>query len=134
MPASLTPQYSFSFDSNLDGAHVFEYKLFREQEHITNWTITTSSIGADVSWLDDKKGGPGKGWYTLYVRAVDPAGNRDAYFSTQTNVYRWYYIPPVPWGAVSGGILTGLVLIIGGYFEYRRRRRKTILEKFALRR
>ena len=135
MPASLTPQHSFSFDSNEDGAHVFEYKLFREQEHITNWTITTSSIGADVSWLDDKKGGPGKGWYTLYyVRAVDPAGNRDAYFSTQTNVYRWYYIPPVPWGAVSGGILTGLVLIIGGYFEYRRRRRKTILEKFALRR
>ena len=134
MPASFTPQFTFSFDSNEDGAHVFEYKLFRDREDITNWTITTSSIGADVSWLDDKKGGPGKGWYTLFVRAVDPAGNRDKYFSTQTNVYRWYYIPPVPWGAVSGGILTGLVLIIGGYFEYHRRRKKAILEKFALRR
>ena len=101
---------------------------------MTNWAVTTSSIGADVSWLDDKKGGPGEGLYTLYVRAVDPGGNRDVSFSTETNVYQWVYVPPIPWGSVAGGILTGLVMIIGGYFEYRRRRKRATLEKFALRR
>ena len=133
-PTSFTPQFTFFFDSNEDGAHVFEYKIFRGGEEMTNWTTTTSSIGADISWLDDKKEGPGKGLYTLYVRAVDPGGNRDISFSTKTNVYQWVYVPPIPWGSVAGGILTGLVMIIGGYFEYRRRRRKATLEKFALRR
>jgi hypothetical protein len=133
-PASLTPQFEFFFDSNEDGAHVFEYKLFRDSQSITNWTTTTASIGVDVSWLDDKKGGPGKGWYTLFVRAIDPAGNRDSSFSTKTNVYRWYYVPPIPWAFVAGGIISGLVLIVGVYFEYRRRRRKAILQRFALRR
>jgi hypothetical protein len=133
-PASFSPQFTFSFDSNKDGAHVFEYKIFREGNDITGWITTTDSLGADVSWLDDKKGGPGKGWYTIYVRAVDPAGNRDSIFSTTTNVYRWYYVPPIPWGAVAGGVVTALVLIVVSYFEYRRRRRKAILERFALRR
>lgn len=133
-PASFTPQFQFFFDSNEDGAHVFEYKLFRDGQSLIDWTTTTASIGVDVSWLDDKKGGPGKGWYTIFVRAIDPAGNRDSLFSTKTNVARWLYVPPIPWAFVAGGIITGLVLIVGGYFEYRRRRRKAILQRFALRR
>jgi len=133
-PLSRTPQSQFYFDSNEAGAHVFEYKLMRGGIDIIPWTITTKNLGADVAWLDDKKGGPGKGWYILYVRAVDPSGNRDNLFSTQTNVYRWYYVPPIPWGAVSGAIIASLVLIGAGYFEYRRRKRKATLQRFQLRR
>lgn len=134
MPESYTPQSIFFFDSNEAGAHVFEYKLLKEDNDLTPWTTTTKSIGVDVSWLDDKKGGPGQGWYTLYVRAIDPSGNRDVTFSTQANVYKWYYVPPVPWGAVAGGVFTSLVLIFGGYYEYRRRKRRATLQRFALRR
>eukprot|EP00804_Cyclotella_cryptica_P001587 CCRYP_014936-RB/>CCRYP_014936-RB protein AED:0.02 eAED:0.02 QI:12561/0.87/0.77/1/0.25/0/9/0/1053 len=130
-PGSQSPQFTFSFDSNEDGAHVFEYKIFHDEVDVTSWTTTTKSIGADVSWLER---GPGRGWYTLYVRAVDPAGNRDNVFSTHTNVFRWYYVPPIPWGALAGGIITSLLVIIVCYFEYRRRKRKATLERFALRR
>jgi hypothetical protein len=33
-----------------------------------------------------------------------------------------------------GGIISWLVLIVAGYFEYQRRRRKAILQRFALQR
>ena len=133
-PRSRSPQFQFLFDSNEAGAHVFEYKLMRGNEDITSWLVTTKHRGVDVSWLDDKRGGPGKGWYTLYARAVDPAGNRDALFSTQSNVYRWYYVAPIPYGAVSGCIVTTLVLIVMIYFEHRRRKRRAIMRRFELRR
>lgn len=106
----------------------------RDGVDIIPWTTTTKNLGADVAWLDDKKGGPGKGWYSLYVRAVDPGGNRDIQFSTRTNVYRWYYVPPIPWGAVSGCIVFSLLLIAAGYYEYRRRKRKATMQRFQLRR
>ena len=133
-PLSQSPQSKFYFDSNEAGAHVFEYKLLRNGTDIIPWTITTKHLGADVSWLDDKKGGPGKGWYILFLRAVDPSGNRDGYFSMQTNVYRWVYVPPIPWGFVSGFIIASLLLIIGGYYEHRRRKKKATLQRFQLRR
>ncbi|KAL9186585.1 hypothetical protein ACHAXT_005823 [Thalassiosira profunda] len=133
-PLSRSPQSQFYFDSNEAGAHVFEYRLVRDGDDVIPWTITTKNIGADVAWLDDKQGGPGRGWYVLYVRAVDPSGNRDRFFSTQTNVYRWYYVPPIPWGAVAGCIITTLILMVAGYYEYRRRKRKATLQRFQLRR
>ena len=133
-PESQSPQSTFFFDSNEAGAHVFEYKILRDGVDVIPWTVTTKTLGVDVSWLDDKKGGPGKGWYTLFVRAVDPSGNKDNRFSTHTNVYKWYYVPPIPWGAVSGCILAFLVLVLVGYCEYRRRKRKATLQRFALRR
>jgi len=133
-PRSRSPQFQFFFDSNEAGAHVFEYKIMRYETDITPWLITTKHRGVDVAWLDNKKGGPGRGWYTLYVRAVDPAGNRDALFSTQTNVYRWYYVPPIPYGVVSGCIVTALLLVVAVYFEHRRRKRRARVRKFELRR
>lgn len=96
--------------------------------------MTTKNRGVDVSWLDNKKGGSGRGWYTLYSRAVDPAGNRDALFSTEANVYRWYYTPPLPYGVISGCIFTFLILVVAVFFEHRRRKRRAILRKFELRR
>jgi hypothetical protein len=133
-PRSRSPQFQFYFDSDEAGAHVFEYKIMRDETEITPWLITTKQRGVNVAWLDNKKGGPGRGWYTLYVRAVDPAGNRDALFSTQANVYRWYYVPPIPYGVVSGCIVTALLLIVAVYFEHRRRKRRAIIRKFELRR
>uniref|UniRef100_A0A7S2M3Q2 Uncharacterized protein n=1 Tax=Skeletonema marinoi TaxID=267567 RepID=A0A7S2M3Q2_9STRA len=133
-PRFRSPQFQFYFDSNEAGAHVFEYKIMRDETDITPWLITTKQRGVNVAWLDNKKGGPGRGWYTLYVRAVDPAGNRDALFSTQANVYRWYYVPPIPYGVVSGCIVTALLLIVAVYFEHRRRKRRAIIRKFELRR
>ena len=134
-PLSRSPQSQFYFDSNEAGAHVFEYKLKRDDDSdIIPWTTTTKHLGANIAWLDHKIGGPGRGWYTLYVRAVDPSGNRDTFFSTQTNVYRWYYVPPVPWGYVSGCIIAALVLIAASYYEYRRRKKKRIMQRFQLRR
>ena len=133
-PLTRSPQSQFYFDSNEAGA-IFEYKLVQEDgSDLTPWTTTTKNVGVNVDWLDDKKGGPGKGYYTLYVRSVDPSGNRDTFFSTQTNVYRWYYVPPTPWGAVSGFIIVCLVILAASYYEYRRRRRKRVMERFQLRR
>ena len=133
-PENRSPQSKFIFDSNEAGAHVFEYKISRDDKDIIPWTVTTKTRGVDVAWLDDRKGGPGEGWYSLYVRAVDPGGNRDAFFSTQTNVYKWHYVPPIPWVAVAACIIAFLVLVLGGYHEYRRRKRKATLQRFALRR
>ena len=129
-PLSGSSQSQFYFDSNEVGANVFEYKLMR----IIPWTTTTQILGANVAWLDDKVGGPGRGWYTVYVRGVDPSGNRDIVFSTLTNVYRWYYIPSIPWGVLSGCIVATLVLICSGFYEYRRRKRRYIMQIFQLRR
>lgn len=133
-PESRTPQTQFYFDNNGTDDVVFEYKLLRDDSDIIPWTTTTKMAGANVAWLDDKQGGPGRGWYSLYVRAVKPSGNRDYVFSTQSNVYMWFYIPPIPWGAISGYIILSLVLICAGYYGYRRRKKRLILQRFQLRR
>ena len=40
--------------------------------------------------------------YQLYVRAIDPAGNRDATYLMNYNVYNWYYLSPTPWDIILG--------------------------------
>ncbi len=132
-PANRSPQSQFYFDSTERDAAVFQYKLLRDDSDIIPWTTTTKMAGASVAWLDDKQGGPGRGWYSLYVRAVKPSGNRDYAFSTQSNVYTWLYIPPFPWGAVSGYIILALVLVCAGWHGYRRRKKRRILQQFQLR-
>ncbi|KAL7471825.1 hypothetical protein ACHAXS_012134, partial [Conticribra weissflogii] len=112
-PKSRTSQSKFSFDSSEAGAY-FEYKIIKDGKDVIPWSVTTKSIGVDVSWLR-------RGWYTLFVRSVDPSGNRDDAFSTEVNVYRWYYVPPIPWGLLSGCLVAAIALTVGGYFEYRRR-------------
>lgn len=134
MPLSLSPQSQFHFDNTESDAVLYEYKLLRDESDILPWTITTKTFGANVDWLDDKKGGPGRGWYSLYVRAVKPSGNRDYVFSTQANVYTWFYIPPIPWGAVSAYVITALVVVSSIYFGYRHHKKRLILQRFQLRR
>jgi hypothetical protein len=38
------------------------------------------------------------------VRAVDPAGNRDALYVMGRNVYNWYYLSPTPWDIILGTV------------------------------
>jgi hypothetical protein len=133
-PMSGSSQSQFYFDSNEVGVHVFEYKLVRDDLDLIPWTATTKSLGANVGWLDDKVGGPGSGWYTLYVRAVEPSGNRDVVFSTLTNSYRWNYIPSVNWVTLSGSAIGIISLVSAAVYEYRRLRRKHILQRFQLKR
>ena len=88
----------------------------------------------DVSWLNWRKKGPGTGWYTLYLRAVDPAGNRDYLYTNNKNVYNWRYVSPTPWDIIFGclGGFIGLLILI--FIEYRRRTRKAAMERYALKR
>mmetsp|Transcript_4298 Transcript_4298/g.9268 ORF Transcript_4298/g.9268 Transcript_4298/m.9268 type:complete len:1107 (-) Transcript_4298:1229-4549(-) len=125
-PKSRTSQSKFVFDSSEAGAY-FEYKIIKGNDDIIPWSVTTKSMGVDVSWI-------GRGWYTLFVRSVDPSGNRDVLFSNEVNVFSWYYVPPIPWGVLSGCALATLALVVGGYFEYRRRKRRAVMERFTLRR
>jgi hypothetical protein len=69
--------------------------LFHDQKKITLYLIF-------IGWLNWRKGGPGTGWYTLYVRAVDAAGNRDLEFVAGENVYQWRYVSPTPWDIIFG--------------------------------
>ena len=135
-PLSHSTQSKFRFDSNEDGATQFEYKLFDKVERlpVTPWLRTTVNQVIDVSWLDTKKDGPGNGWYTLYLRAIDPSGNRDSAYMINQNVHTWYYIQPLPWGKISLGIVTIVCALTLSYFQYRRIQRKAALERFAKRR
>jgi hypothetical protein len=54
----------------------FEYRVYDPYNYkqIRAWSNCTHKT--DIGWLDWRKKGPGNGLYRLYVRAVDPAGNR----------------------------------------------------------
>ena len=66
---------TFIFDSEEQGCF-FEYRLWDPYAYmqLVPWTPVVKK--ADVAFLDWRMGGPGSGIYVLYVRAVDPAGNR----------------------------------------------------------
>lgn len=93
-----------------------------------------SMISCGIRRLDWREGGPGNGEYMLFVRAVDPAGNRDDRFVMGVNVYRWYYVSPTPWDIIMGVVGAFLGLCIIAYFEYRRRVKKAAMERYAMKR
>jgi hypothetical protein len=82
----------------------------------------------DVGWLSWRKQGPGDGLYTLYVRSMDPAGNYDAAFFNNQNVYTWHYVSPTPWDIIFEVIGGFVGLTWFGYLEYRRRVKKAAME------
>ncbi|KAJ1444116.1 hypothetical protein B484DRAFT_388979 [Ochromonadaceae sp. CCMP2298] len=112
----------------------FEYRVWDPNifKEIREWTPVTGKT--DVGWLDWRMGGPGNGRYQLYVRAVDPAGNRDARFIMGENVYNWYYLSPTPWDIILGTIFGFLFLCFLAYLEYRRRVKKAAMERYAMKR
>ncbi len=69
-PNTKSSQSVFVFECDEDGAMQFEYKIFdiNERLDVTPWLPAMKDENVDISWLDTKKGGPGSGWYTMYVR------------------------------------------------------------------
>lgn len=132
-PSTRTSQTYFTFTSDKAGSY-FEYRIWAPADYklIREWTPVV--FQTDVSWLDSRKNGPGTGLYAMYVRAVDPAGNRDVYFSEGRNVYTWVYVTPIPWDLILGGVGGALGLLIIMYIEYRRRKKKAAMERYALKR
>lgn len=68
------------------------------------------------------------------VRAIDPAGNRDAVYEEGRNAHTWEYIPALPWALIISLILTFILLVAGGILEWRRRRKKAAMERYAIKR
>ena len=133
VPSSKTSQSIFEFTANKPGCY-FEYRIWMPQKYkeIVPWTAVVHKT--DVNWLSWRKGGPGNGWYTLYVRAVDPAGNRDIEYSMNVNVYNWYYTSPVPLDIILGSIGAFLFILLIAFIEYRRRIKKAAMERYAMKR
>lgn len=123
----------FEFAANEPGVS-FEYRVWDPYNYIEirNWTQCVRKH--DIGWLDWRKGGPGNGYYTIYVRSVDPAGNRDELYFDGANAYTWYYVSPTPWDIIAEGV-AGFIALTGlGYLEYRRRIRKAAMERYAMKR
>jgi len=123
----------FHFVADKAGSY-FEYRVWDPEfyKERREWVSVTKKT--DVGWLDWRMGGPGNGRYQLYVRAVDPAGNRDARFILNQNVYNWYYLSPTPWDIILGSIFGFLFLCFLAYMEYRRRVKKAAMERYAMKR
>ena len=132
-PSTRTSQSAFIFSSNKAGCY-FEYRIWDPANYrlIRPWTPVVYQT--DVAWLDSRQGGPGTGLYAMYVRAIDPAGNRDVYFAEGYNVYTWVFVDPIPWDIILG-VLGGFIgFCILAYIEYRRRKKKAAMERYALKR
>ena len=123
----------FEFAANEPGVS-FEYRIWDpyNYEELRPWTPVV--FKHDVGWLNWRKNGPGNGLYTLYVRSVDPAGNRDELFYNNINAYTWYYVSPTPWDIIAQGVAGFIALVGFGYLEYRRRVRKAAMERYAMKR
>ena len=123
----------FEFAANEPGVS-FEYRVWDPYNYVEMRQWTECVFKHDIGWLDWRKGGPGNGYYTLYVRSVDPSGNRDELFFDGSNAYTWYYVSPTPWDIIAQGV-AGFIALTGlGYLEYRRRVRKAAMERYAMKR
>ena len=113
---------------------MFEYRIWDvlNFKEIRPWTAVLHKTS--VEWLDWRVGGPGNGRYALYVRAVDPAGNRDEMYETGRNVYAWNYVSPTPWDIIFGCLIGFIFLAFLAYLEYRRRAKKAAMERYAMKR
>eukprot|EP00606_Chrysophyceae_sp_TOSAG23-5_P001461 GSChrysophyteH2.ASY1.ANO1.245.1 assembled CDS len=132
-PEDSTDYPWFHFSANEPGVS-FEYRVWDPYNYIEMRAWTKCVKKHDVGWLDWRKGGPGNGLYTMYVRSVDPAGNSDERFFNGENAYTWYYVSPTPWDIIAQGV-AGFVTLTGlGYLEYRRRVRKAAMERYAMKR
>jgi len=132
-PVHQTSQTVFQYSADEPNT-LFEYRFVELDEDTLqptggfgrNWTLSTG----EVDFLEFLDGG----FWTFQVRAVDAAGNPDPVYEEGRNAYTWEYIPALPWGLIIGLILTFLALLSAGLLEWRRRRRKAAMERYAMRR
>ena len=132
-PQTQSSQAWFTFASNKPGC-IFEMRVWNPvvYKEIRPWVPVSRRL--PIGFLQWQLGGPGNGIYSVYVRAIDPAGNKDYLYIPDNNVYQWFYISPTPWPIIGAciGSLLGVGLI--GYLEYRRRVKKAAMERYAMKR
>lgn len=128
---SSVPHFRFASD---EGGVAYEYRVYNPAtfQELREWTPVVSKHSVD--WLDWRMGGPGNGYYTLYVRGIDPAGNRDETYENGRNVYTWFYESPTPWDIILGSLFGFLFLCLLCYLEYRRRMKRAAMERYAMKR
>ncbi|CAM9417345.1 unnamed protein product [Chrysoparadoxa australica] len=134
-PASHTSGEFFEFACD-EPICSFEVQLQHADENlpVTNWQPVAKNFTADMLNVWQKDRGSGSGNYILYARAVDPAGNTDYLYREGINMHRWYYQNPLPWGLILGGSAAGLFFIFALYVEYRRRKKKRAMQRYAMKR
>ncbi|OWZ21622.1 hypothetical protein PHMEG_0003795 [Phytophthora megakarya] len=127
VPATGSSDTVFKFESNKPYC-VFEYYLFDAVEDLVvrNWTLTLGEVDYE-SWLDS-------GTFRMRIRARDPAGNVDEAFENGRNEHTWVYQRPLPWGLIIGLSSVGLVLLFGFLMEWRKRRKRAAMERYAMKR
>jgi hypothetical protein len=117
-------QFDFICDED---ACVFEYRVndYSENNVVCNWTRSAGT--ARLPWL-------GGGIHRMRVRAIDAAGNLENTFEAGRNELTWMYTPPLPIALILGLLGAFLAFCTGVYLEYRRRRRKAAMERYAIKR
>ena len=126
-PAPFSSDTSLTFVSDEPGC-IFEYHVFDTVEHlvIRNWTKSLGELDF-ITWMDG-------GRHRIRIRAIDPAGNVDAEFVDGINEYTWVYVPVLPWGLIIGLSITFALIMVAVIIEWRRRRKKAAMERYAMKR
>nr|CCA26588.1 conserved hypothetical protein [Albugo laibachii Nc14] len=126
-PRSRSSETMFQFISDKPGC-TFQYHVLdmREKLVVRGWTSTLSSVDSS-KWLDP-------GLYRLRVRAVDPSGNVDKEFESGRNEHIWIYKRKPPYALIFGLIGAFVVICIGGWMEWKKRKRRQAMERYALQR
>lgn len=127
VPPTKSSDTVFKFESDKPGC-VFEYHVMNMVEMLVvrNWTRTLGEVDF-LKWLDGGK-------YRFRVRALDPAGNVDKEFELNRNEYVWVYVPKLPWALIIGISSAVGVLFIGFFMEWRKRRKRAAMERYAMKR
>lgn len=120
----------FAFEADEPGC-VFEFKIIQLEDKriVVDWKQSLGSISVEALLADT-----GSGRYTFMVRAFDPAGNFDTVLEIGRNMYTWTYYAPINWPLILGIIAAVFVLLGGVWFEWRRRRKKAAMERYAIKR
>ncbi|RLN93862.1 hypothetical protein BBJ28_00002393 [Nothophytophthora sp. Chile5] len=127
VPTSGSSDTVFRFESD-KSACLFEYYMLDtvEQLVVRNWTLTLGELDVG-SWLDS-------GTFRLQIRARDAAGNVDESFEDGRNEHTWEYVPPLPWALIIGLSSVALVGLAGFFMEWRKRRKRAAMERYAMKR
>lgn len=136
VPENETSDSIIEFSAENEPGCIFQYRMWRLSEDpkmqdwselLRNWTFTTERVNYK-NWSEFQWGGK----FRFEVRAFDPAGNIDPKLEYKRNVIVFVYIPALPIPLIlgsSGGFVFVLLCI---FLEYRRRRKKAAMERYAL--